>query len=267
MRTVAEAIKSDLPALATIKKEKGEAVAIAALVQIIGEAVDFFSVGKSMDDNQLGETAKLLLQEFYYLKIADLKLFFDRLKTGFYGGLYDRLDGNVIMVHLRNYCAERITTAENLSLGQHKEQQALDTGEEKFIIGTGANFVAYNTTEGYFETEHKDLACQFTFPEALRIKQWLVKDYYPTAPDTVKIKRPGTQLGLINYLQQHRPDLVPFDVARNQKVSAVLKQMEVIDNDASLSAFERYNKKEVLCGFSAVSEERFLEEERMRGGK
>ena len=242
----------------------GEPVAVSVLVELLGNLARFFSVGKTVDSLQLIETAKLILQEFYFLKIADLKLFFDRLKTGYYGAMFDRLDGNVIMVHLRTYCNERSSTAETLSLEKHKQQMALDATEEKYIVATGPNYVAHNHTEGYFETEHQDLATLFTYDEALRIKTWLVKEHFPHAPDNVKIKRPSTQPGLMAYLQQHRPDLVPFDIARMQRVTATVGQMRAIDEDASLSAFEKYNAKAVLCGFEAVSEEEFLREERLR---
>ena len=251
----------------------GEPVAIAVLVEIIGDAVDFFSVGKNMNDKQLGETARLLLQEFYFLKITDLKLFFDRLKTGFYGQLYDRLDGNVIMLHLRAYCDERLNNAEELSLQTH-QQNAVGEEEEKFIIATGAYFVARsqspagNPTGGYFEVEQRELATQYTYAQAVRIKQWLIKNHFAETPEAVKIKRPFAQVGLMPWMQEHAPHLVAPQVTYKQKAAVTAARFREIEGDGGLSEYEKYCAKVSLIGLVPMGEGEFesYNEEILRGG-
>ena len=248
-----QAISSPTPALVSIKKEMGEPVAIAVLVEIIGDAVDFFSVGKTMNDKQLGETARLLLQEFYYLKIADLKLFFDRLKTGYYGQLYDRIDGNVIMLHLRNYCTERISTAEEISLLAHRQTQPAT--EETYIIATGAHYVAHNATDGYFEVTQRELATPFTLAQAIKIKHWLVTGPLSHQPETVRIKKPHTQIGLIDWMQQNTPQLVPKNIAYQRQATQTAQRFKHIDGDNALSAYEKYSAKVKLIGIVPMGEE------------
>jgi hypothetical protein len=106
-RTVEDAVNSITPELAVFKKECGEARLYAVLTILINDLIDFFSVGKTMGQNQLVDTIKLIVEDFYYLKIEDFKLCFNNAKKGRYGKVYDRIDGNVIYNWVAQYNEER----------------------------------------------------------------------------------------------------------------------------------------------------------------
>lgn len=235
-------------ALAVMKKEISEAGAVAVLVKLINATISFFSVGKGMNDDQVIETAKLLLQEFYYLKLDDLKLFFDRLKTGFYGATYDRIDGQVLMLHLRAYCAERMETAERMSDQKHAEIKALEAEQDWYHVKVGDNYVSKVNNE-YREESRKDAATKFNLKEAKVLKQWLVAEYYADAPDTVKIDYANKpEIGLYEYVKENKPEWLTDKDRHREMRQKYYADCERIDLDMNLSDFEKSNAKRELAG-------------------
>lgn len=65
--------------------------------------------------------------EFMNLKLEDFKLCFNRAKMGYYGKIYDRLDGQIIFEFLRAYSVERT----NLKLSQN-DNTHFNQKSEKF---------------------------------------------------------------------------------------------------------------------------------------
>lgn len=109
--TVSDALQSITPPLAVFKKEYGEQSLQAILVIILTDLIKFFSIGKTMGQDQLVQTIRLIIEDFYYFNIEDFKLCFDNAKRGKYGKVYDRIDGNVIYEWLQKYSEERVQTA------------------------------------------------------------------------------------------------------------------------------------------------------------
>ncbi|WP_455786988.1 DUF6633 family protein [Parabacteroides goldsteinii] len=86
------------------------------MAKIIIDVVMFFNVGKIMNDNQAAQTADLIIEEYYFLKPDDFKLCFTRAKKGYYGKVFDRIDGQVIFEWLNQYTNDRMTTASDTSI-------------------------------------------------------------------------------------------------------------------------------------------------------
>lgn len=80
---------------------------------IIGDVVNFLSVGKTMDENQQTQTAKLIMQNHIDLSMEDLRVWSDRFKCGGYGKLYDCIDGKILLESLDAYRAERLEAIDN----------------------------------------------------------------------------------------------------------------------------------------------------------
>lgn len=110
-RTLDDALKSITPPLAVIRKEYGEQSLQAILVIILTDLIRFFNVGKTTGQEQLVQTIRLIIEDFYYFNIDDFKLCFNNAKRGFYGKVYDRIDGNIIYEWLQKYSEERVKTA------------------------------------------------------------------------------------------------------------------------------------------------------------
>ena len=88
----------------------------AFMVKVLNDLLDFFNVGKNMGAIQVASTADLIIEEFYFLKPDDFKLCFNRAKKGYYGKVYDRIDGQVILEWLSTYTNDRMTTASDTSI-------------------------------------------------------------------------------------------------------------------------------------------------------
>lgn len=122
-----DALKSQSPALATLKAELGEQKLLAILTLFITDAVEFFNVGKSMTGEQIVQTAKLISKDYYYLKPEDFKLCFENAKRGRYGKLFDRLDGAIVLEWLSTYVNQRMDRAEESNLEKHNEVRFFDS--------------------------------------------------------------------------------------------------------------------------------------------
>ena len=104
--------------LSTIKY--GDINAAQAIVAIaISEVVQFFNVGKTMNDIQVAITSDLIIDRFYYLKYC-----FHRAMCS--GKVYDRLDGNIIIGWLNEYDAERDEFCSLNIINENKSHKAED---------------------------------------------------------------------------------------------------------------------------------------------
>lgn len=115
-KTVNDVFQSPSCSIAVMNKNFGKMKLRAFMVNIIIDLVMFFNVGKTMKDTQAAQTADLIIEEFYFLKPDDFKLCFTRAKKGYYGKVFDRIDGQVIFEWLNQYTNDRMTTASDTSI-------------------------------------------------------------------------------------------------------------------------------------------------------
>jgi len=117
--TPALCIESKAPALAVIRKEKGDTKARQAVELWISDLNDFLNISRKMSPQQIQQTATLIIQEFFYFNLADVNLIFTRAKKGQYGNFYESLDGPKIFSWFDQYDRERAETAYYANLKQH----------------------------------------------------------------------------------------------------------------------------------------------------
>lgn len=117
-----------MPALVTVAMEFGENHARAIVVILLSEVVDFFNASNTMNDSQVAITTDLIIEEYPYFKIDDLKLAFRNAMKGRYGEIYNRLDGSVIMGWLNQYNRERCAKADVISYNEHKVRVQEESG-------------------------------------------------------------------------------------------------------------------------------------------
>lgn len=129
-------IKTNLPSIAKIKREN-ENLAISVLAEIITDYVQFVNIGKNMNVKQIAQTSTLIFQYFPHLNLADLKLFFDKMKLGHYGNNYDAVDGQKILLFLDSYNSERMEEVATVKTAQHndqKKQERLNTDFHPSVV-------------------------------------------------------------------------------------------------------------------------------------
>lgn len=120
-KSVDDVFASSEPALGMVVRNLGETHARAIVVILLSEVVSFFNASNTMNDSQVAMTTDLIIEEYPYFKIDDLKLAFRNAMKGRYGEIYNRLDGSVIMQWLKQYNHERCAKADIASYNQHKE--------------------------------------------------------------------------------------------------------------------------------------------------
>lgn len=108
------------PSVAAVVARYGVTFTRAMAGYLVAECSEFFNVTKPMTEMQIAVTTELIIEEYPYFTVADLKLCFKNAMKGRYGEIYNRIDGSVIMGWLRRYNVERCTEADRISYGEHK---------------------------------------------------------------------------------------------------------------------------------------------------
>lgn len=119
-KTIDDVLCSHEPAIGTAIKKLGMAKTRAILIFPLADVLEFFNVGNTMSDVQVAMTVDLIIEEYPYMKMDDLKLCFKNAMKLKYGENYNRIDGSIIMGWLREYDKERYLVADNHSWNEHK---------------------------------------------------------------------------------------------------------------------------------------------------
>lgn len=116
--TEIQALQSVSSPLGLLSKENKESVQAFIEFAII-DLMAFVNVPRQMSQPQIQATAKLIVQKYGHFKIEDVKLVFDRFKTG-QENIYEGLDGMKICRGFEKWTEERIKLAEERNYSQHQ---------------------------------------------------------------------------------------------------------------------------------------------------
>lgn len=107
-RDYEDVLTSNHPTIAEmVQRSKGNnAFVLSYISAAIVSYLDFIGRRQTMDDQQVAETAELILQEYAVLKFDDIALFIRLCKLSHFGKLYD-INGAVLLQWLQTYCQER----------------------------------------------------------------------------------------------------------------------------------------------------------------
>lgn len=95
------------PTLTMLNNAYGKNFAIVWLIPQITDVSEFCGCKDKITPAQVEQCATLIAQNYFYLKISELMLFFNRFKSGVYGRFYGSVDPFVIIVALRDFMRER----------------------------------------------------------------------------------------------------------------------------------------------------------------
>lgn len=258
-------LKSDSSALATIRKEQGQEATEEVLYLLLTGLVNFFNVGKTMSAVQIRETARLILSDYYFLKIADLQLFVDKFKKGEFGALFDRLDGGVILSAIKTYCEERIAVCEQINANKHKELKA--DSKAVYRVSVGKQFIR-EVEPGVLENvNEREIATLFDYKTAYQIMKWLLQN------DETDVKISDSTKGgetLFNYLEKNNPELLKeINKAAEDKQAEKYRRTEyfalrrsILANE-SLSPYEKENAIRELSGLEPLSQSEYEKQQQV----
>ena len=118
IRSVKEAQQTGSPSISNLVKAFDMAFVQAYIAAWIVNVNNFLNLRFSMNDQQVEETARLVINNYYHLTIADVYLVMNNAKMGFYGKFYERIDGSMVLLWFRTYFDERCAYFEGLSIDE-----------------------------------------------------------------------------------------------------------------------------------------------------
>lgn len=143
-RSIDQVLLSGEPALGAIRRELGLNVARAAVAWLVSDALEFFNVAQPMTDRQVAQTVDFILEDYPHLQPDDLKLCLRRAMKGRYGRVYNRIDGQMVLLWLREYEAERTQQAAAEGWQRHLEATAPSPrGAQRAARAGGLSYEAY----------------------------------------------------------------------------------------------------------------------------
>jgi len=121
VKTLKTAYSDKSDSLAVINKKVGKETSLLILETWIVNLNDFLNISRKMTPEQIKETADMIYDEFYYLKISDISLIFKRIKTGFYGEFYESIDGMKLLKMFADYSQERVNMIIEQGIREHNK--------------------------------------------------------------------------------------------------------------------------------------------------
>ena len=99
--------------------------------KVFSDNLAFWAVGRSSFSGESGamqaiEIIRLVIKNYGWLKISDIRLCFEYAKRGEYGEVYNRIDGAVIMSWFKRYAEERMQVALAVRDRMHEEAKKMN---------------------------------------------------------------------------------------------------------------------------------------------
>lgn len=109
VKSIEQAMQSKIAKLSEVSEAYGKESACSYIEAWVIKLNDFVNknTNMTMNSEQIEETAMFLYEEACFLNLAELSLFFRRIKSGYFGELPGYLDGVRIMSYLRTFLSER----------------------------------------------------------------------------------------------------------------------------------------------------------------
>ena len=121
--SASEAIYNDAPSIVLIKKDLGEIKVQALVTYMLVNLIESFNIGKTMNETQVVDCVKDIVQDYYFLKPTELKYCFANARKGRYGKVYDRIDQQIIYEWLEKYLKEREEVSVNQNVNNKKRNE------------------------------------------------------------------------------------------------------------------------------------------------
>lgn len=84
----------------------------------------FFQVDNMISTDNINALCPLIIGEYPGLSLEEITICFAQAKKGFYGEIYNRLDGPIILKWLRTYHAEKVQRVKDKQQNQHTQSKA-----------------------------------------------------------------------------------------------------------------------------------------------
>ena len=121
-------VSGKAPTLAIVNRDYGEQVAVDWLTIELNDYQNFVGV---KEENKatfdvVCELSRMILGRYYFLKLSELMLFFQKLKYGDYGEMYGCVDAVRILRALRSFVFDRNIIIDKLEQAERERKQEED---------------------------------------------------------------------------------------------------------------------------------------------
>lgn len=112
------------PTLEKINEVYGKNTAKAWLIPELIDLSEYCGAKDKITTNQLSQCADIIANDYSYLKVSELLLFFGKFKRCCYGRFYGTVDPLIITEALREFCRERNVAHYNREQAERQKQLA-----------------------------------------------------------------------------------------------------------------------------------------------
>lgn len=124
VRKLDDAINSSTPCIGHyMASAEGDASVRLTIGMLISDFDTFIDLKHRMSDSNIAEAVRGIVDEYRYLKIADLYLLFTKAKRGEYGSFYERMDTPTVMRMVRQYAEDRAYAAERMHIAEAADKR------------------------------------------------------------------------------------------------------------------------------------------------
>ena len=96
------------------------------VAEMLLELNEFSNVSRKMNEGQIVETVNMLLNEYPRLSLQEYQVFFNRIRSGKFGQLYESLDGIKIMAFMKEFYQEVLIAYFEFKEENHQEIKRIE---------------------------------------------------------------------------------------------------------------------------------------------
>lgn len=117
------------------------------LMLLINDLRLFFQVDNMISTDGIKSLYPMILSEYPALSLEEITVCFAQAKKGYYGEVYNRLDGQIILKWIRSYYAEKVERIKLKQQNQHSQSKADIMYREKGQSDSEALQIAHGALE------------------------------------------------------------------------------------------------------------------------
>jgi len=97
------------------------------VAEMILELNEFSNLSRKMSGPQIIETVNMLLDEYSGLSLQEYQVFFNRIKKGEFGQLYESMDGIKIMTFMKEFYADMVKSYHEFKDEDHQQIKRVES--------------------------------------------------------------------------------------------------------------------------------------------
>ena len=143
------------PTMGMVNTGYGDGTAQAWLTTQLADLSEFCGAKEKITASQIEQLADLIAEDYHWLKVTEVMLFFRKFKKGEYGRFYGCVDPLIITTALREFLRDR-----NNAYFKHdkQEREAMEARERKMPAITREEYLRRKAAREVSEQKQKEIA-------------------------------------------------------------------------------------------------------------